>query len=735
MQDKKSLAWKDALYVAFIGISVFFFFWRLWIPDPAERARFQPGDFTHIFYPARYFAARYLAQGKLPLWNPYVSCGYPHYADPQAAVFYPVTWVTAVLSRGQLTLAALQWEAVFHYFLAGFFTFLFVRYLLGHSEAALFAALAFTFGGYLTGYPALQLSELEAAAWLPAALLLVTLAVDRASMRWAALAGVPLAMVVLAGRPQSYLSVLPLTIAWLLYHAHRRGLSWRHRLTLLAVSLAFGAGFAAVQVLPTWELSRLSDRSIFRWEHVSEGGFAWWELAGAVIPHVVGSYSLYPGVASLVLAGVALWRRRGLFWLWAALASLFVGVGKNGALFSLLYVLQRLVLPGYLRNPERTALAFTFSLALLGAYGFVETERTLRLRERLGKPLGLLAGLLLALWLMASLAGKAYEAERFRWLSDSLGYDFLLLFSLWALFTFANERSLQAGVVVILLLDLFTLNMGRVLVADVGIAPPFDEIARVEPLEKIPGVFRVDTGELGTDVGVFTGIEGTASKGPLQLLWLKLIPSQLDEIRWFRLANVHIVATKRRITHGSFKLLYEDDGLRFYAFFGFNPRAYLASEVRQATSPGDLIRILKDPDFDPATAVAVLEPAPELSGSPLAPSERVEITLREPTRVVLEAHAERPRLLVYSDVLYPGWRARLNGRAVPIYHANGVFRGVVIPPGDHRVEFVYRPTLLYSGIGVSFAAWLALAVLWSATAVRRLGRKGDIFRGGKRYDD
>ena len=90
-------------------------------------------------------------------------------------------WTLAVVAlRGaNFTLLDLEIEAIFHFVLAGAFTYLFARRLIGSRVAALVSAVTFMFGGYLTSYPPLQLAILETATWLPLALLLIDLGVER----------------------------------------------------------------------------------------------------------------------------------------------------------------------------------------------------------------------------------------------------------------------------------------------------------------------------------------------------------------------------------------------------------------------------------------------------------------------------------------------------------------------------------------------------------------------------
>lgn len=59
------------------------------------------------------------------------------------------------------------------------------------------------------------------------------------------------------------------------------------------------------------------------------------------------------------------------------------------------------------------------------------------------------------------------------------------------------------------------------------------------------------------------------------------------------------------------------------------------------------------------------------------------------------------RMLVCVDAFYPGWRAYVDDVETHIYKVNGAFKGVVVPPGAHRVTFAFRPGRVYAGIGVS----------------------------------
>jgi hypothetical protein len=74
----------------------------------------------------------------------------------------------------------------------------------------------------------------------------------------------------------------------------------------------------------------------------------------------------------------------------------------------------------------------------------------------------------------------------------------------------------------------------------------------------------------------------------------------------------------------------------------------------------------------------------------------------------LRSSCERPGELVRRELFYPGWRAFINGRPVPV-HASSTFQAVDLPAGESRVEFRYVPTNLAPACIAALAGVLLLA--------------------------
>jgi uncharacterized membrane protein YfhO len=65
--------------------------------------------------------------------------------------------------------------------------------------------------------------------------------------------------------------------------------------------------------------------------------------------------------------------------------------------------------------------------------------------------------------------------------------------------------------------------------------------------------------------------------------------------------------------------------------------------------------------------------------------------------------------LVLNDAFFDGWKARVDGVAVPIHRANYLVRGLLLPAGEHEVIFSYPlPRAVVIGALLSIATLVML---------------------------
>jgi hypothetical protein len=175
--------------------------------------------------------------------------------------------------------------------------------------------------------------------------------------------------------------------------------------------------------------------------------------------------------------------------------------------------------------------------------------------------------------------------------------------------------------------------------------------------------------------------------------------------------------------YGWFKLHKSFDDLYLYRDPEAAPRAALVHRVETIEDEEAAYRRMEQPDFDIRKVVLLEDQLPSGFTAPQSPAteaeERAEITLYQPNRVEIAVEAAAPAVLVLSDTLHPGWQATVDGRPVPIVHANRVMRAMPVPAGRHTVVMTYLPNAFVTGAAVSLTTVLLIVAAFWVTHRRR----------------
>ncbi len=367
-----------------LGVSIAFLgYHRLALTDLI----FGKGDAYHYFTPL--WAARdaALRAGQLPLWTQDLFMGAPLLADSQLGTFYPPNWLTVWLPAW----TALKVSVYIHVAWAAIGAFLLARRALSVGLLpAVIAAGVFALGG-VVGAHAEQINQLQGIAWMPWAFLSFPRPASgsRLTAFPFALAAV-LALIALSGHTQTLfitgigLGIYALTPAVGTALPARGAASPSRRfiafvrprlaaLVLLAVASVLALVLAAVQILPTLELTGLSNRQ-GGFSALAAMAFSWPPnlAARGLLPsldgQVFGEYVAYLGVIGLALAlwGVFYGGARRWPWLILALAGLVLAFGLYNPFYWLLAEL-----PGFnfFRVPARFLGLFALAGAVLAALG------------------------------------------------------------------------------------------------------------------------------------------------------------------------------------------------------------------------------------------------------------------------------------------------------------------------------------------------------------------------------
>ncbi|MGH7149126.1 MAG: YfhO family protein, partial [Planctomycetota bacterium] len=169
-----------------------------------------------------------------------------------------------------------------------------------------------------------------------------------------------------------------------------------------------------------------------------------------------------------------------------------------------------------------------------------------------------------------------------------------------------------------------------------------------------------------------------------------------------------ILPEKQGLDPGRWGLAYDGE-VAIYENTRARPRAFVAKDVVVARSPEVALQFLGSPAFDPTTVV--LEEPTDWQQADMAGSE-VEVLSYEPTRVRLRARMSARGFVVLADAYHDGWRVRVDGEPQRLWIADHALRAVIVPEGEHEIEFAYEPVLFRVGLwGTGFSALLVLFFL------------------------
>jgi hypothetical protein len=713
---------KEILFLFFL--TCVFFFPIIIHPDQMiyPQGNVAGSDVTTQYSFWRSFFASTFSHGEgIPLWNPYVFSGTPFIGNPLSAMFYPFTWLFVIFNPDLL----FGWLFFLDVLLIGVFVFLFARTIHMSKPAALFSAIVFMFSGtIILRVYAGHLSNLDAITWFPLALLFYERSFTHSRITSGAGAGIALGLMFLSGNLQFALygacAALLYLIGRTLVAETLPGTRQKccHAVVVLLVSLGICFVLSAVQLLPSWEYSLLSNRAGgTSFDFSSQYSLPPSNLVTLIAPDALGTplgpastINLFPMVSYwelccylgilplfLVVLGILFGRTRQ--------TALFLGLAAFALLFSLgkffpLYGFSYAYVPGFssLRIPASMLFVGTFSLAMLAGSGIdavisnPEPEKNgfaavaCRPAVRLACACIAVAVGLLILWsYLCSLLAPSYVLPALlMWLA------FTALFCLGPVLlknegNIARKRNLLLFLLIgILIADLFLFGVRFIdtkPTAEVYMNPGFIPVIKNET----DLYFRIydETGLLGQNIAyrnglyLINGYDPTYLKGYQSFFirsqsvnytgyseWMQ--GAAISDFDILRLLNVRYVITNRRYdTDGhvpGLQLVYDNDSVLVYRLNSTYPRAYLIPET-------------------------------ELGNSTPVSFQPAEIEQYSPNTITVDATTDTPEYLILSEVYYPGWTAQDNSRPIEILRYQNVFRSVYLDPGSHRVTFTYFPKI------------------------------------------
>ncbi len=713
-------------------------------------------DIFRQIYPQKYLAIQQLKEGLLPLWNPFNGAGQPLLATLHSGFLNPFS---LLLLGGVVGWA---WYIIIQFPLLFLSTYWYTRSIGLSKLASLISSSVLCFSGFVIGRT-IYGDYIYALITLPLLLSGIELLVKK-QVQGSAMV-VPFSAWFLLVSVQPQISVYICATVFL-YACIRL---WKHisiirgvrvsTLLLYTVFVLIGLGLSSIQLLPTFELYSLANvtqiSSLFIFEKFL---VPFSHLFTVLIPNFFGNPGTYNfwgytdyietlasvGTVPILFSVIAVWFlfKDTIVKFFTVMTLLTLLVSFTSPLTSLLYNLPLPIISTSI--PTRIYILTTFSIAILTGFGIqhiLEIIHSNQIKKILFIWLSflLLVLLLVGLFIFNISCVNQVNCMNVAIRNLILEYTFVSLFILCSVISyyfFPNKKIYIAlsCLLVVICSGIYNANKFLPFSTKQHIMPSHQIMTQLKQLSPVR-VKGEKEAQFSTDFATYYGWYDSNYYDPLYIrrygelfsyahtenkerglsrsdIIMDSYTENQDIIdRLDRLSQLVSIGYVVKKSSGlNTQTVWNDETWTITDFASRLPRAYLSSNVVTKTED-ELLAYVFSNSFDPHKT-AVVEEYIEFVNSDknIIP---VDVDEYSSQNIVVNTNLQEHNFLVLTDTYYPGWRAYINGKETKIYRTNYAFRGILVPKGSNRIEFIYRPLSLYLGILLSaftLSIWILLVI-------------------------
>jgi len=689
-------------------IVIFVFFYRLFIPEPSIiiTPDYGRSDAWHLSIANKFYYAQELKKNRVPIWNPHIGMGFPTLAEGQTGIFF---LPNLILFRFLPFVYAYNLNIVLTFTLAAWGTYLFCRSLSLNKLASMFGGLIFALGGFFIVHIQ-HLHLIQTATVLPWLFWATNEFLKERKVFFLLALSFLISQQVFAGFPQLTFYSLVALFVYLFFQT----LKDKIKIKLWVVFLVFvllGLTLAAVQILPTYELLKISIRESDPKSILTQFPYKVKNLAQFLDPYILGSPKdgsypkwtpgqwgiywesiAYIGILPLILAVYSivllLVRKKMrdknsiLIFLTLFLLSILLALGNSAPLHPMFS------LPPFslFRVPSRFLLIAQFSLVILASI-FLDKFNKIKIIS--------------FVIIIVSVA--------------NLFYSFFYYHPLGK----ANKWFSQPSTVK----QIKNENPARIF--SIGQLSQWGVAFPIKGWQEI-GYYYFARNSLDQNSNLIFGLAqlGAYESIPTRrsnLLNSLIIRGISEENKEYKIAsssartlasvNVSHITSTLANNDQEFEKIFETEKYENYSFKILKNktppmRIFMTSRYTTAQTVGELAAKFGSPDFD-STSEIVLEKEPNVQDLDLS-SWDAKILSETPTNIKIKTQSKGNGFLVLADSFYPGWEASIDGTNTQIFPANINSRAVFVPEGIHQVVFIFKPKSLLFGLTISI---LSLAII------------------------
>lgn len=666
--------------------------------------------------PWRFLGVESISKLQFLSWNPYSFSGTPLTANIQSAVFYPLNILFFIFPF------IYSWSLliILTPVLSGLFMYLYLRTIKLSKESSFIGSLAFAFSGFMIAW--MEWGTLgQVLLWLPLILTLKEKILLKFSWKWLILLSLSEVSMLLAGHVQISVYVVIFSTIYLItrlisYHDSKKVYPF-----LLNALIVF------ILIIPQYysffQFVRLSARSydLPDWQASS-----WFLPINQTIQFIApdffgnpstlnywgewnyGEFIAYIGIVPLILYLIAL-----------------VMVKNNLSLFYKLSVVVILLLiirnpvseiPFKLRipfldsaQPTRMLSILVFCASVLSAYGFdyLMSLKNNQKEKRLWLCLLFPVFIILILWLI-TIKGPNLEVSQ----RNLILPTFFVITSAVALYSYLKVKTkvLLYFLIIVTFVDLF--RFGHKYLSFSSSQYFYPQTKTIEFLNSQQKPFRIMTIDrriMPPNFSIMYKLQDVSGYDPLYLLrygtlvnsWQNnnpaIYPGRFNRIITPEnydsfitdLLNVKYILSLSDINSSKLKLVFTEGETRIYENINVLPRAFLVNRIVKAEDDHNEVDLMFQ-NQSLLSTTAISQSRIDVDGSDIREEEKAVINNYSENNIEITVNTSKTRLLLLSDIYYPGWIAYVDDNPVNIYQVDYLLRAVIVPEGLHKVNFEYK---------------------------------------------
>ncbi len=686
------------------------------------------------FIPWYHFDRQMLKTGKLPLWDPYQGCGAPHIANMQSSVFFPLN----------IFVYSLNWKwglfllYFFKLYFVGLFLFLYLTEIDISPRVSFGIAVTGTFISYIIS--SLYNVIMNTAFFFPLGLWSIEIMLkQQRKLRGYIIFCIGFVVAILGGHPEFvYYSAFTLTIYFLirLYQAYNFS-AYKEYLSLLAkffIIYIIGLLISAIQLIPFLQYFLLSTARISRnTAGISLLNLPIYSFILSLLPPFTMHFLTLPGTTSIsifliAVTGIITLRKDKIVkaFIIIALVALCTGyyipyiysfitkipgfsIGQNMYMGIFIPWALLIISAKTLDNLTAKQIQLSFKIAVIFIFGLLIISGLLILYKYTG------SSMLYANSVISYLLNNYINYFIF-----SVSVTIVIILLTTFILRIKNQKLLITVMAVFIYIQTaIPMALYRSPIKAKYFYPK-NPIFSILLLQKIP--FRITALPNNNEqlvpylanINTFYKLEDVRNYDALLVNWYNSMIPYIHEGDALNLTNVKYVIVKSGYNlsnlMNAFQPLAEYNGFTLYKNLSAFNRAFMVYNYSVAETDQQALDLLHLYSGQLNTTAIVFRK--DLQGmtftSGTQGTYKIDFIKYTSGYIKLSCTTSQPGLFFISNTYFPGWHARVDGKATKIIRADYAFQGVWLTQGTHIIELNYDPASFKYGVLLSIFGIIAL---------------------------